>query len=159
MSQANWLPALLVLNDFGGNWDAYLNALYGCYRKDFERVQLEFAGVRLALKRHPEISGKAATFWHLISEGVDEDARLPDLRRCERIGWVRAIFDAAGTDRVLQWSNQRQTKRGLESNIVLALPDFSFVVILRDRGSYMLLWTAYAVKNPARLRREYEQSL
>ncbi len=37
--------------------------------------------------------------------------------------------------------------------------DFSYVVVLADRGEYVLLWTAYCVEQEHRrqkLRREYE---
>lgn len=153
MSDADWLPNLLEFAD--GDWEAYIERVYARYCADFEGVSLEFLGIRVSLKRHPAVRGRSATFHHLTSEGPIEEDRDPDLKRCERIAWVRAMFDAAGTDRVRLWRNQRQTKRGLEENVLIALPDFSFVVVLRDREEYMMLWTAYPVKNPERLRREY----
>lgn len=42
---------------------------------------------------------------------------------------------------------------------MIALGDFSYVVVLADRGDYVLLWTAYCVEMEHRrqkLRREYE---
>jgi hypothetical protein len=42
---------------------------------------------------------------------------------------------------------------------VLALEDFSYVVIVADRGDYVLPWTAYYVEHSHRrnkLRKEYE---
>jgi hypothetical protein len=44
--------------------------------------------------------------------------------------------------------------------IVIALEDFSYIVVLADRGKYLLLWTAYCVEQEhrrAKLRREYER--
>lgn len=157
----DWLPSIITLNEFGGNWEAYIEHIYGQYCNDFVGVKLDFRGTRLSLKRYPELLGKEATFWHLTSDGDIEVERLPDLRRCERICWPRAMLDAANrhSPEVLVWRNTRQTKRGLEENIVLALKDFTYVVILRDRKGYVLLWTAYVVRNTAKLKKEYLASL
>lgn len=113
-------------------------------------------GKRFALKRHPMIKGKEATFWHIISEGEVESERLPDLRRCERIRWPRSIIMAINSELVKSWRNQRRD----EERIVIALKDFSYVVILADRGDYVLLWTAYPVEHMHRrqkLCQEYEE--
>ena len=85
MPQPDWLPALVLLETYGGNWPAYEEALYEVYLNDFVRQETYFRGNKIALKRHPELKGKAATFWHIISEGTVETERLPDLRRCELI--------------------------------------------------------------------------
>ena len=105
----------------------------------------------------PMIKGKEATFWHIISEGAVESERLPDLRRCERVRWPRAIITAfnSHSDVVKYWRNRRKS----EERVILALDDFSYIVVLADRGKYMLLWTAYCVEREHqknRLRREYE---
>ncbi len=50
-----------------------------------------------------------------------------------------------------------RSKRKEEERIVIALADFSYVVVLADRGEYVLLWTAYYVEQEHRrqkLRRE-----
>lgn len=151
----DWLPEFVLLNDFGGDWQRYLDAVYGIFHQDFiASPPATFEGKRFALKRHPLEQGKEATFWHLISEGVVEAERLPDLRRCERIRWPRAFIEAE-EHCVRKWRN----KRGNDERIVLALDDFSYVVILADRGEYVLLWTAYTIGPEHRrekLRREYE---
>lgn len=89
-----------------------------------------------------------------------ESERLPSLRRCERIRWPCAIITAFNSqnENVKYWRNQRKN----EERVVLALEDFSYVVILADRGEYVLLWTAYCVERQHqrdKLRREYEAYL
>lgn len=157
----DWLPPIITLNSFGGDWITYLEHIYDHYCQDFVGVDLHFRGVRLALKRHPELEGKEATFWHLISSGPIETERLPDMRRSERVCWPRAMIEAANQNSpdVLVWRNTRQTKRGLEKNIILALKDFSYMVILRDRETYVLLWTAFTISNTEKLKKEYLASL
>jgi hypothetical protein len=89
----DWLPELVTLQDYGGDWVRYLEAIYGHFRQDLVLTPPAYPGRRFALKRHPLVQGKEATFWHLISEGRVEADRLPDLRRCERIRWPRANRD------------------------------------------------------------------
>lgn len=152
-----WPVGLLELSDFGGNWDRYLDAVYSAFVRDFIEWPPSFRGRRFGMKRHPEFKGKEATFWHLTSEGAIETDRLPDLRRCERIGWPRQMLDAVDTNQVKCWTNTR----GKDKRILIALPDFSYVVILADRGEYVLLWTAYPVEREhsrEKLRREFAQS-
>ncbi len=45
------------------------------------------------------------------------------------------------------------SRRSGERRIVMAIPDFSYVVVLADRGSYVLLWTAYYVEHDHRRRK------
>lgn len=136
------LPPLVLLEDFGNSWHIYLEAIYEVFRQDFVSSTPNIENKRFALKRHPVIEGKEATFWHIISEGEIENERLPDLRRCERIRWPRPIIEAIATDHVKYWKNMR----GKEERIVIALEDFSYVVVLADRRDYILLWTAYCVE-------------
>ena len=46
----------------------------------------------MGLKRHPELEGKSATFWHFVTEGKVEADRTPVRERIERIGWPKAII-------------------------------------------------------------------
>ena len=65
----DWLPPLVALDDYGGDWERYLKAIYAYFKADFLDNKPFYQGVKMALKRHPVIQGKEATFWHLISEG------------------------------------------------------------------------------------------
>ncbi len=151
----NWLPPLVLFETYGGNWDHYLEALYAFFKKDFIESLPLFRSIRLALKRHPVIQGKEATFWHLISEGKGEEERLPDLRRCERTRWPRPIIEHSEEPTIKVWENER---RG-EKRICLWLEQEEYLVVLAERRGYILLWTAYLVREAhrkAKLRKEYE---
>jgi len=145
---ATWLPPLVRLEDADGDWTAYEETIYGWFKKDFLDSLPVWPGKRVGLKRHPLSQGKEATFWHFISEGSTEDERLPDIRRCERIRWPRPTMEAfpnrrpASGDRIVWWKNQR----GSEWRYLLALPDFSYLMVVADRGDYVLPWTQYAVE-------------
>lgn len=136
---ASWLPDLIEFNDYG-NWNDYIEAIHGQFIRDFVSSVPTWPGKRMSLKRHPEYQSKSATFWHLTSEGAIEDERPPDFRRCERIAWPRAMIDRftgqkpCAVDSIVWWENQR----GRDKRIVLALPDFSYVLIMADRGDYIM---------------------
>ena len=81
--------------------------------------------------------------------------RTPDFRRCERICWPGPIIENDADEAVKVWENQR---RG-EKRICLWFEQENYLVILADRGKYILPWTAYLVEQPHRqrkLQREYE---
>lgn len=72
------LPDLILLEHYGGNFNNFLNAAYELFKADFINKKPIFRGIRLGLKKHPIYEGKEATFWHLTSEGDDEENRIPD---------------------------------------------------------------------------------
>lgn len=155
---SDWLPPLVCLEDHGSEWARYFNEVKARYARSLgERPWPSFEGRRVTCKRHPVLDGVEATFWHIVSTGDGgEDARETDLRRCERIEWPRALLEAVGTDRVVVW----RTRRGADDRVLIALVDFSYVVVLGDRRAYLILITAYPVDREhqrARLRREAEE--
>jgi len=152
-----WLPRLVLLPDYGGEWGRYLEAVYTYFRQDFIVSSPRWEGKRIGMKRHPMVAGKEATFWHLISEGEVEKDRLPDIRRCERIRWPRPMIEAGRDGQVRCWRN----RKGHECRIVIALGDFSYIVVLALRKDYAILWTAYYVEREhrrAKLRKECEEA-
>lgn len=145
-----WLPPLLPFDAFHGDWGAYVEALYGIFQKDFCGTRPPFQGRPLQLKKHPVEKGKEATFWHFIQEGSLEADRLPDLRRCERIRWPKPVIEAHAVEaRIKIWPEVRTSRNGgRELRWYLALCDFSYLVVLADRGTYLLPWTAYHLAHP-----------
>lgn len=136
-----WLPAIISFGSYEGDWDKYLAAVYDGFKQDLVNVSLVFQGRRVGLKRHPVELGKEATFWHLISEGKTEADRIPDIRRCERIRWTRAIIDNCNDPSLKFWT---EVVRG-DTRIHVWCEDAEYLVVLADRGSYVLPWTAYPV--------------
>ena len=92
--------------------------------------------------RNRVIDGKEAAFWHCTSEGDVEEERVPDLRRCERIGWPRRLIEAIGTDRGRWWKE----RPGRTRRACVALADFSYLVVLEEMSTHCVLVTAYPVE-------------
>lgn len=154
MPDPTWLPTLVKLDDHDGEWCRYEDAVYAVFRRDFieSRVVFRSDSVRIGAQR---IDEKERTFWHVTSEGNVESNRTPDLRRCERIGWVRAIIDHECDPAVLSWPEVR----GRNFRHVLWLKDRLFAVILEKRPGCWWLWTAYPTDRRhtrEKLMRDYE---
>jgi hypothetical protein len=155
MRRIAWLPDLILFESHDGDWERYLDALYACFREDFVDSQPVFRRQPLRLKRHPLSQGKEATFWHLISEGKNEEDRLPDFRRCERIRWPKPIIEHADEPVIKVW----ETERREEKRICLWLESEEYLMVLAQRKGYLLPWTAFLVTRPHEKRkrqREYE---
>jgi hypothetical protein len=151
-----WLPALVMLEKYGGDWQKYLDALYAYFKADFIDSRPTYDGKRMGLKRYPLSQGKEATFWHLISEGESEVDRVPDMRRCERIRWPRPVIEHSGEKAVKVWKNVRNG----ETRICLWLESEEYLVVLAERKEHVLPWTAYMVARDhqkQKLQREFEE--
>lgn len=154
----DWLPTLLTLSDHGGCWDTYVSAVYARFKADLIDKTLDFQGMRVGLRRNPMYHNREWAFWHIVQEGNVEENRIPNMRRCERIGWVRSIIQHASDPRIKKWENSRSGNH----RILLWLVEQDFLVILAPRGKrYALLVTAYPTDRGhtcRKLQREYEEN-
>ncbi|KZN15316.1 hypothetical protein [Marinomonas sp. TW1] len=147
-----WLPDLVLFNDYDGDWNRYLNAIYTYFKADFVISKPIFRGVRLGLKRYPEYDGKSATFWHMTSTGDDESERIPDFRRCERIRWPKPIIENDQHSSLKVWAELK----GKNKRIHIWYEQEGYLVVLDDRGDYILPWTAFYVEREHE-RRKYNK--
>lgn len=155
------LPALILYEDHANNWDIYLEVIYSAFYDDFIKEKPVYKGLALKLKAHPYIEGKEATFWHLITKGLIEAERTPEIPRCERIKWPRPIIDNSHkVQDVKIWENTRNTKKGVQERICLCYGDWEYLVVLNKRKGFLLPWTAYPViynNDKRKLEKEYNK--
>ena len=151
------LPALIFHSDYD-NFNAYFEAVYKIFKKDFVDSKPKFEGAVLGLKSFPLIDGKEYTFYHFTHSGDIENERLPDLRRLERIAWPRPFIDFSDDCELKVWRNNR----GNKTRILIFHENESYLVVLEERKDYILPWTAYLVNYPnqkRKLLKEYEDYL
>ncbi len=139
-----WLPALVSLSAHGGDPARYIAAVYAVFEADFVLTKPRFRNGLVGLGWSPIDDGKPKTFWHMTSTGKVEADRMPDLRRCECIGWPKVLIGAAAGDQVRCWAKMHDK----EQRWYVALPDFSYLVALAEgrRGDYVLI-TAFHVEH------------
>lgn len=147
-------PDLISMSDYP-EWEAYEDAIYAVYLETVAHAQLTFRGCPLKVRFMPKTKKKGYGFWHLISEAPsqsnrNEEERIPDLRRCERIRWVAwCILNAdANTPGFSWWENAR----GRERHVVLWAEQHDFAVVLAKRQTaqgprFYLLKTAYCLRS------------
>ena len=150
-----WLPELITLNDYEGNWPIYCDAIYDRFKNTMIEDQPRFEGKWIRCRRDPIYDNKYAGCWHCMSEGPNEEDRTPDMRRCERILWPRAIIDNAElTEAIDVWKNQR----GRNKNILFWFNEEYLVVLSertrrRDGFEYLQFITAYCTPEESRKRK------
>ena len=150
------LPDIIELTEYGGNFEAYNEAVYQVFKEDFVRSKPSFRGQRLRLKAHPKIDGKEYTYYHFTHTGDIENERIPDLRRMERIPWPKPIIESSENTILKVWRN----KRGSHERILILHEDEKYIVILEDRTTYILPWTAFYIEHRHRMNKflkEYEE--
>ncbi|MFQ5753847.1 MAG: hypothetical protein ACE5HI_17815 [bacterium] len=134
------LPDLFL---FPGDWEAYVEDVYQIFLDEIAHANLKFRGLKISCQYRPPTQGKHFGFWHVISEGKEENERVPDLRRCERIRWIAFLIEnAEESDAISWWENER---RG-NTHVVIWHEEENFVVILSKRKNYYLLKTAYCAE-------------
>lgn len=148
----DWLPPLIELKDYDGNWNSYIEAVFACFYKDFIDSQPKYQNKWIRCRRDL-LDGKEAAFWHCISEGAEESSRIPDLRRCERIEWIRAIIEHPDNEHVDVWDSK---KHGDKRCLLWFMEKFLVVLSYRKRKKdgfeYMQLITAYSTSEEHRKR-------
>jgi hypothetical protein len=157
VSLPGWLPPLVRLEDYAGDWERYEAVLYQHFRADFLVSRPEVLAKPVIVRRHPKYKGKEWSFWHLTTFGSVEEERLPDFRRCERIRWPRALIESCDEDRVAAWEKGLRKDRRL----LIALPDFSYLVVLAKKKDHLVLITAYCIEQGherRNLAREWERN-
>lgn len=159
-----WLPGFVDMGDFP-DWASYEDELYRIFRETVVEGSPEFGGLPVRIRRHPMEYGREEAFWHVTCQDYAKDGqRLPDIRRCERVRWVRAFIDNCECARpeclecagMMMWSAAFGSKR----RVKILLEEERYVVILEPRGEYVLLITAYYVDHDHSLRKlvkEYER--
>ena len=151
-NKPDWLPELVLLNDYQGVWEDYLAGIYKIFKDDFVNAKAKFRNKIIKIKKHPIEDGKEATFWHLISTGSTESERLPDLRRCERISWIKPTINHEKEEIINVWPQKRKNK----NRMAIWYESEEFMIILDIREEYFLLWTTFMVTEP-HMKRKYQK--
>ncbi|MDA3807956.1 MAG: hypothetical protein PF440_08615 [Thiomicrorhabdus sp.] len=154
MSYPEWLPDLFPVNPWQN--DTY-EALYLLFERDFKASQPEYDGRAVWFFSEME-DGKEKIFWHLTSRDDKESGdRLPDLRRCERLPWVRPMLNHPEKTEILAWDHE---EGGGTVKTYVWLENDDFVVIMKKypdgrRRLITSFWVEYG-NTKRKLRKKYE---
>ncbi|MDR6938681.1 hypothetical protein [Arcanobacterium hippocoleae] len=144
--------------------DNYIEGLYQLFLSDLITRPLAWKnnGSTVSLRRHPEIEGRHAVFWHIISGGTGaEMTRQIEHQRCIRIHWIRLLVEIFNEEfpqetQIRWWIDEKRSSR---HRYVITRPEFDYIVVIEQRDSYALLVTAYYAEQEHRrrkLKREHD---
>jgi len=140
----------VTFSQYGGDWDAYLEAIYKCFCQDFACTPPpQFNGSTVTLKKHPVEAGKEATFWHFISYGSTEADRQIDLRRCECIRWPKAIMDNVDDPELKVWDEPMRN----EVRTHILCEEYRYLLVIAKRDGFVLPWTGYPLEHAHQVRK------
>jgi hypothetical protein len=145
----DWLPALVDLEGFANDWARCRDRLYGVFHRDFVASQPELFGKRIGVNKSRILFEREAAFHHCTTEGDEgtkEEERVPSYGRCQRLQWIRRVIEAAGTDRACWWREVEERRGRVKRRVYVVLPDFSYVVVLEEMTSHLVLVTAFPVE-------------
>lgn len=140
---SDWLPEMASVNPWK---EATYEMLYEIFCRDIRDASLKYAGHDVWIFPTME-DRKEEIFWHLTSrkkkaekiprrkrkffpvEQEDtERERLPDLRRCERLPWVKPLIEHLTEPEVLAWNYEEGDKT---IKTYVWMQDYDFVVIMK----------------------------
>ncbi|MBC8418168.1 MAG: hypothetical protein ISR62_01560 [Desulfobacteraceae bacterium] len=95
-----WLPPMVRVDPWGQDT---FDILYSIFERDFKFNQPLYSGKPVWF--FPEMEGdKESIFWHLTHrEDKKTGERLPDMRRCERLPWIKAVIENRDKPELLNW--------------------------------------------------------
>lgn len=151
-----WLPEQELYNS-ENDWLTYENTIYQIFKHDFLDSRPYFEGKEVSVRTYPKENGKENAFYHVTCEDYfKNNDRIPDLRRCERIRWIKAfienykcnISECPACEGIKVWKEPYKSNK---ERVHLLLEEERYIVILEPRKNYCLLITAYYL--------DYEHSL
>jgi hypothetical protein len=145
MCYPEWLPDMAVVSPWchGGSNDTY-EILYQIFCRDIKNRRLKYDGFNVWIFNEIE-DGKEKIFWHLTSREqkaqkvprrkkrfFDADTipgqRLPDLRRSERLPWVKTLIENSAKSEILDWDYEEGDG---SIKTYIWLKDWDFAVIMK----------------------------
>lgn len=148
-------PNLELFQNYGGDFKVYFTAIYSIFENHFIKNKTLFQGIHVTAQKHPEVDGIHRTFYHITHEGEDEQNRLPDFARMERIRFPNFMMINCPNDELLIWKNQR----GRDTRVLIFNEVEGYLVVMTERRGFNLFWTAYYIEqnhSKRKLLKEYE---
>ncbi|HDH00421.1 MAG TPA: hypothetical protein ENG80_01240 [Nitrospirae bacterium] len=138
-----WLPDMLCVNPWTENT---YEKLYNIFCRDIRDSDLRYFSKAVWIFLELD-DGKESVFWHLTSRTTKpikiprrkrkfysddqtyiEEERLPDLRRCERLPWIKALIEHSSEPEVRAWDYE-EGNRTIKTYVWLK--EYDFVVIMK----------------------------
>ncbi|WP_239732949.1 MULTISPECIES: hypothetical protein [unclassified Mammaliicoccus] len=141
------------MSQFNHNYHAYMDYLYvEIFKKYLYNNKVYYNGKPIALKKYPIECDREYTFFHLTTvsdkKGIPFTDREPDLRRCERLHWIKPAIETNHLDLCYMdcFIPYTDNKKGKYPRVKFFNELDRYLIVLEDRGSYYLLITAFYIE-------------
>lgn len=161
MRICKWLPQLMLYEDYDG-WTDYQNEIYQIFRQDFIDTFPEFQGKRVKIRYQPIEYGREEAFYHITCQDYYKNGeRVPDLRRCERIKWVRRFIEnyQCNMEQCVECSGIKTWEESYGNNkrVHILFEEERYMVVVERRAQYSLLITAFYFEEDHSLRKKLKK--
>lgn len=161
LSEHCWVPNCEYFDGYD-SWQEYESILYEIFKTDFIESHPQYDGQQVNIRKYPIEYGKEEAFFHVTCQDYLKDGkRAPDLRRCERIRWVRAFIENSRSDSTLcdECEGIKIWKKPYKSNfrVHILLEEERYMVVLEPRNSYCLLITAFYIEHDHSLHKKVKE--
>ncbi len=120
-----WLPELFSVSPWK---ESTYDELYNVFLNDFQRNKLSYLTFNVWFFPEQDDS-KYKLFWHITSsEDKTLGDRIPDLRRCERLPWIRPMILNCPDSSIKNWDYEEGDGK---IKTYVWLEDLDFVVIMK----------------------------
>jgi len=157
-----WVPPLVPVTPWRSDT---FDILYAIFHRDLKRGDLSYLGFNVWFYPTTEEDGREAIFWHLTSredKTQSPPVRIPDLRRSERLTWVRPMIfrcPCPASD-VLDWDH-KEGDGAVKTYLWLQHHDFVIILKKLPDGRRRLI-TSFHLDNDherKKTRRKWERRL
>lgn len=148
MQHPSWLPDFFKVSPWLPNT---YELLYAIFYDNFIANKTYHRGKYVGFPRIIE-NGKERIFWHLTTrDDKTQEARYPDLRRSERLPWLKPMIEVEPNTDVLTWE---YTESDNSVKIYIWLRNHDYVAIIRKfKNGALILVTAFWVEYPSARRK------
>ena len=153
----DWLPEMARVDPWT---EATYAMLYMIFCRDIRDAELRYQGREVWFFKEMD-GGKEALFWHLttrknkvepiprrkknvfsVDQVTAEQERLPDLRRCERLPWVKPLIEHGNDPDVLAWDYE-EGDRTIKTYVWIQAYDFVVIMKRFPNGTRRLITSFY----------------
>lgn len=155
------LPGLICLDQFRGDFFKYQDYLYKeIFKKQLYTKKIYFEGKPVGLKASPFFQEKEDSFYHLTCKDFHwgSEDREPDLRRSERLSWIKPSIETNHDDACKKSCFKRYVREyNNKQRIHLLDIEDRYIVILEERPTFYLLITAFYIEYDNQLNKKIKE--
>jgi len=138
----------------GGDYSAYIEMLYEFFGADFIESMPRFQRNDVDFSGKAKEDGKERTFWHIITEdskhmprGSNKPERNIDLKRAERIRWIKEIIENYTDPSIKHWVEIQDNQK---RHYLWYREEFLVILGQQHAYPYYILITAFYVSRSKR---------